>query len=627
MPKKAGDLHIKHYQDLRSIGLTLATDLVQKPPRFNAFWNYTPIPILMREGGFFRSTKTTKVLAGGNASTKTHAGVFEAIMVYTGIVPPSMRNVYAYEESLVNLATGGKNNRPRHARIVVQDYAKHWNMTLKPKLLGSPSEDYCGLLPEEWSAGWDENSHIFTGPDGSQLDIFASDPAEQVDPRQLRGPRLDFIFIDELNNQTVYEECLSRVLGVKGGLGYMSLAYCPQEGYECWTYEKFYKSTFNPSTKKRLPEEDCNPSIFYEKVTPMDNPSVTPEKIADMKASIREWEIAPRIYGEYSHRGDNPFFKIELLEKWEREGRTNEQGEFYEVEIVKEDIDEGEYEGKLNKITPIDAAGHKKQEDMIVWQIWNMPQKNHKYALTADCSAGREGSDYNVADLWDFTTPSRPVQCAQARIKKVKAIEFATTCACMANVYGNCLLIPEANAFGEAFIDTTKNYVNLYVRSSISDKVEDKDMEKYGWNTNKYTKAAMLENLYKLIIQWAADVSDGRSYCPIKSRNTLEELQAFEEKIKRSAYDNQLNRIWGARAGMFDDTVITMAIAMWVGTKEQGKLVTNKEKNEAEKKTVNLHKKLDKKIEDGRSSFSKLRNVKYKKQSWFNLARKNKHYA
>lgn len=621
MPKKQGDIRVKHHQDLRSIGLGLATDLVVKPPRLEAFWNYTPIPILMREGGYFRSNSRTKAIIGGNRSSKTSAGVFEAVMIYTGIIPPSMRGVYAREVALRDLSQGGLNHRPRNVRIVVMDYSTHWPTVIRPMLLGNPTSGFQGLLPEEWS-NYDEDEHLFTGPDGSMLHIYAADPAENVDPRKLRGGQFDHTLIDEINTQVVYEESLARGMAIKDGLGTVTLTYCPQEGYDCWHYETIYKSNYSPASKKRLPDEECNPAIFAEKVTPMDNPSVSKEAIDDMIRSCRQWEVASRIYGEYSHRGDNPFFKNELLEKWEREGRTNAQGAFYEVDVINDDIEEGLFEGRLKMLNPSDAMGHIRREDLIVWQIWHLPQFNHRYLLVADCSAGHKDSDYNVGEVWDFTDVNKPVQCAQTRLKQVKAVEFSTNCACMANVYGNCVLAPEANAFGEAFIDTTKNYENLYQRTSVSDKVEEKDLAKYGWNTNKYSKAAMLEHLYKLILDWFKDLDEeGKSYCPVRSRTTLEEMQAFEEKVKRSPYDNQLNRIWGARAGMFDDTVITMAIAMWIGTKEHFKLTQNKQKVIPEERKINLHARIDDRSKNQeRSSFSKLRNPVFKKKNLYELS-------
>lgn len=626
MSKKQGDIVRKHHADLRSIGLGLATDLVVRPPRLDAFWNYAPIPLLMREGGFFRSKARTKAIFGGNRSSKTSAGVFEAIMIYTGIIPPSMNGVYAREKALRDLSPGGHNHRPRHVRIIVMDYSTHWPTVIRPILIGNPQSGFSGLLPEEWS-NYNEDEHLFTGPDGSMLHIYAADPAENVDPRKLRGGQFDHTLIDEINTQTVYEETLARSMAIKDGLGSVTLVYCPQEGYDCWHYETIYKSNYSPATKNRLPPEECNPAIFAEKITPMDNPSVTKEAIDDMIKSCRQWEIASRIYGEYSHRGDNPFFKNELLEQWEREGRTNNQGEFYEVEVVSDDIDEGDFEGKLVKVAQAEANAHRKREDSIIWQVWHLPEYNHKYVIPVDCSAGRADSDYNVADVWDCTDPDRPYQCAQARLKVVKGIDFAINCACMANIYGGCVLAPESNAFGEAFIDTTKNYQNLYQRTSISDRIEDKDLAKYGWNTNKYTKAAMLENLYKLIIEWFSDLDENKkSYCPVRSRHTLEELQAFEEKIKRSPYDNQLNRIWGARAGMFDDTVMTMAIAMWIGTKEHGKLTANKERREKPTGRINLHKRIDDRIktDQQRSSFSKLRNTKFKKSNIYDLSMRSR---
>ena len=591
--KKPGDPKSLVPMSLSEIAGQLADDITRRDSRYDYFMNYEPAPIVMGPESFFTDPRKTKALMGANRSRKTSYGLIEAVMIFTGMIPYKLRGVYAHEKELLDIAPGGEHHRPRYVRIIVMDYSVHWPTVIRRMLLGDPDKGERGILPEMWSY-WNEYEHSFVGPDGSVLNIYSADPAQNTDPRSLRGGSFDHTMIDEINQESVYTESLVRGSAAQDGPKTVSLTYCPQEGFDCWHYELLYKACYDPATKKRLPRENQNPAIFSQKISMRDNPSITEEEIEKIKNSMNDWEWAYRIDGEYSYRGENPYFRMDILVAWEREERYSPGAPY----MVKEDlvnVDDGLFRAHLERMTERQVGINADFDEgkVPIWRIWELPQDGQRYILAADSSAGHIKSDFHVADVWKCTDQEKPKQAAQLRIRLIKPGEFAQQCACVATLYGKCLLVPEALGPGDAFIDRVRNYENLYRRITIG-TVEEKEQVKFGWSTNLATKGPMLENVYKLLNSMAAmkenDKKDtGRNYCPINSRMTLMELQGFEERIRRRK-DNTMIREWGGRAGTHDDCVMSLAIAWRIIEHEYDKISACTIKQDGEIIRVNEHK-------------------------------------
>lgn len=540
-----------------------ADSLQGKDARYQRFWNYRPIDKLMRPGGFFRSAKKTKVIFGGNKSTKSTAAIFEAVMIYTGIVPLSLQGVYPHK-----IPT----NRPRRVKIILQDYTKHWPLAIRPLLLGDPEKGGLGMLPEAWST-FDQDEHIFYGPDGSQLSIDAVDPSENVEPRKLRSPELDHTLIDELNRMGVYEESLTRGVSLPDGPKTVSWVYCPQEGYQCLTYERFFLATHDPRTKQPLPEEKQNPHIFCQKLSMRDNPSITAEQRAALIGSLKPWQIAYRVDGDYSRRAVNPYFDMETLIRWEQEQRCTE-GDLRRMVVDEVDSRRGIFKGHWEKADR-DKVDLKYDN---VWEVWEDPKHDHTYIYSADCAEGNPDSDKQSGSVWDVTTPGRERQAVHFNRRLIRPGDFAEESACVASLY-QCLIAPEINNTpGGIFVDRIRTYDKLYTRVSYDKKLE-KQIKKLGWRTDGTTKGLLLDELYKVLALWTTDIDKrtGMDFCGIRSRATLLELMAYEERIERKKDPSQGNKvIWGARAGANDDCVIEMMIGMRVARHERHKLFTCK---------------------------------------------------
>lgn len=555
--KKQGDKQKESPQSIGELAAEMAASIQVKDARFQYFWNYKPIPKLLEPDGFFRSEKKTKALLGANKSSKSTACIFEVVMVYTGMIPPSMQGVYPHEIP---------KNRPRRVRIIVQDYSKHWPETIRPLLLGDPKQGAEGMLPEAWS-DWNEDEHMFTGPDGSYLSIVAVDPHEDVDPNVLRGPLIDHTMIDEINKMDVYTESLTRGASLQDGPKTVTLCYCPQEGYSCWTYEQLYAACYDTATKKKLPPEKRHPDIFAQVVSMRDNPSIGPRELSAFISSLKPWEVAYRVNGEYSQRSSNPYFNMEMLTYWEERNMYSD-GIPYRCIEKEVNLENGVFKAELHKIDEAESYDEKYEP---VWRLWDAPKDGHKYVMVMDSAEGNPDSDNQCCDIWDAITPEKPIQVAQLRMRLIKPGEFAVQCACVATLFGKCLLVIEMNnTSGGICMDRIRNYDNLYKRVSIK-KTDMDQTDQIGWHTDKFTKGPALESAYKKLNEIFR--KHNGSYTPINSKFTLMEMEAFEERVVRNAR-NVSQTVWGARKGEHDDCVTTLAIAFRIMYNEQYKIIT-----------------------------------------------------
>jgi len=574
MSKKLGDPQASVPKSMGELGQELARGIRRKDERYERFVNFKMFPKMITpqsEGdtGLMQTRKKVKAVWGGNRSSKTQTCLVEALMVYTGIIPDSLKGVYGWEKELLEITQGPK-KRPRYVRIVVMDYPEHWEMVIKPKL----EDRAMGLLPEAWS-DFDKTNHIYTGPDGSVLDIFSADPTENTDPRKLRGGQIDHTWIDEINREQVYTESRARTAALEDGPMTVSVSYCPQEGLGCWTYETFHNAGYERKgqNSRRLPFSKCHPDIYSISVCMKDNPLIGVEEYERQCRAYRSWEIAFRVHGQYSNRTESPYFAVESLIMWEDEDRCT-TGMPYEV--VEEDIDleSGRFTGRLNRLQKGQIEPGRKYDETSfpVWRVWELPQNGRYYVLTADPSMGSKTGDYHSCSVWDVTYPDKPYQVAHLRMRNIRPGNVAVQCACMAWIYGKCLIMPECNAQGGGmFIDRIRHYPNMYKRVTFDQELQE-ETSKVGFNTTRFTKGPLLDNAHKRLVEMATLIDDdGKNHCPFKSRPTLKEFISYEERIIKTK-DGVAKVVWAARKGAYDDCVIDACLMLRVAHLERHKL-------------------------------------------------------
>ena len=563
MSKSIEDIKARRRQPLAQLNIEMAQQLRAHDSRLDCFMNYQPPPIYMGPDGFFASKCKTKAVIGGNKSHKTTVNMYKCVMVYTGIIPPAMKGLYAYEDDLLAMKSGPK-KRPRFVRIIVQDYSKAWPETIKPMLLGDPDMGARGFLPEAWGNNYDKEEHIFYGPDGSKLSIMSVDPTQKLDPRRLRGPLIDLTFIDEGTIQAAYSESLTRSVGLQDGPKEVSLGFCPQDGMKDWTFKDIYQACYDPITNERLPIEDQNPDIYTVRVSMRDNPDMSEEEIKAIENSIPPYQVAYRIHGFYSEMATNPYFNMDMLQEWLKAGETS-NGVPYRITPDEIDLDNGVFEGDVEVVE--DRFDEKTEP---IWRIWEPPEEGGKYIVTADTAMGNPKSDYQVSDvlkIMDMKGWYMAYQVGQLRIRELKPGDFAIQCAMMANWYGKCMLVPETNTeSGGIFVDRIRNYENFYTRITAG-QINEQETKRIGWHSDRYSKPMMLESTYKSLQKCY-----GVGFCPINSAFTLNELMGYEERIVEDKMGDYLKTEWGNRPGGHDDTVIAYGIGTRVAMHEFDKL-------------------------------------------------------
>lgn len=589
MPKHKGDIKQSRPMTLGEIGEDFARSLDHRDPRFERFWNFKPFdkyyaPQGQDDTGLVGTKKQVQAAFGSNRSGKSLYCAALTVMVYTGHIPPAFQGRWGFEEKL-RAITSGPGKRPRHCRIIVMDYSEHWPVVIEP-FLTSPE---FGLLPEPWS-NFSKSDHIFTGPDGSLLDIWSSDPSEQKEhgERAIRGGRIDLTWIDEINREAAYTESVVRSAAHADSPGLVICSFCPQEGFKCWTFETFFKACFEMHGDRpiRKKPNDCHEYIYSLHVSMKDNPLITPAEYERQKQMYKPWEVAYRVDGWYSNRSDNPYFDIETLLAWELEARYT-SGIPYQVLEDKVDPENGIFKGVLSIVAEQDTQPGMTLDEAVfpVWRVWEPPRAGEKYVLSADPSEGNPRSDPLSASVWKCTDKYKPKQVAQLHMVRLKPGEFAVQCACMANVYGNCLLVPECNNDpGGTFTDRVRNYSNLYVRTVLNDQSEE-PTTKLGWRTDRFTKGPMLETAYRVLAECAAQkvslgVSDdgeelSMNWCPFSSRVTLQEFIAYEERLVVKM-DGTKKTEWGAKRGATDDCVMEAVIGLRIIRHEYEKISTCK---------------------------------------------------
>lgn len=506
--------------------------------RFARFWNYTPIPKLIP---WLSSRKQVKVMIGANKSTKTTMGIFEAIMVFTGIVPPGVRAIYPHQIPI---------NRPRHVRVILQDYSKHWPETIQPLLL---DEDKWGMLPRAWAQNYDPLEHIFYGPDGSWLSIMSVDPKMKTDPNELRGPLVDHTYIDELSTRVAFTESLTRNATLPDGPRTVTLGFCPQEGYD-WTYDDFYVRAYSRLTHDRLPEDEQPRNMEIVRVEMHDNPSISAEAINQYIDTLKAHEVAYRVRGIYTSRANDPYFDIETLTKWETYQKWT-AGVPCIVHKKKVDIEDGIFEGVI-----VPLQGEPDEENYNIWHLWSIPKNGHHYLMTMDTAEGNPKSDFQVADIWDCTDLLRIEQVGQFRKRTIKPGDFVELCLCMANCFGDCLVCYEVNnTSGGTVRDRSRNYSNLYRRAGRKTEIVN-ETDLLGWYTDQWSKPTALEEAFSLMRDWQRLTEP---WCGIRSRHTLIEMMGYEEKIDRDVNGNS-RRTWAPRQGCNDDTITTFYVMSYI---------------------------------------------------------------
>ena len=191
-------------------------------------------------------------------------------------------------------------------------------------------------------------------------------------------------------------------------------------------------------------------------------------------------------------------------------------------------------------------------EPMYVYEngsylVWEKPNENHIYVAGVDISEG-VGKDASVIQILDITDPQKIVQAAIYQNNKITPSEFTPKLREILQHWGDPFAMIERNNCGGQVVDNLKrdfNYDNI-VNWGI-DMVVNKKSTNLGIVSHTNTKYhAIMNQRY-----WINTVKSVQ----INDINTVMELKDFV-RLR--------NNTWGAKHGMHDDRVMSLAWALMI---------------------------------------------------------------
>lgn len=179
-------------------------------------------------------------------------------------------------------------------------------------------------------------------------------------------------------------------------------------------------------------------------------------------------------------------------------------------------------------------------------KVWKEPVPGRSYVIAADVAEGLETGDFDSADVVDQLTGEQFAQWHG----KLDPDQFAKVLGYLGYRYNTAWMVPERNFHGLTVLQKLfdAGYPKLY-----SEKIDDppnRPRKRYGWHTSKKSKPELVDNL-------VAEMRDNTHN--IKCAATFEEMMSYKQVPGEKVY--------GAESGMFDDRVISIAIAKFTRTK------------------------------------------------------------
>lgn len=193
-------------------------------------------------------------------------------------------------------------------------------------------------------------------------------------------------------------------------------------------------------------------------------------------------------------------------------------------------------------------------------RVYKMPRAGRTYAIGAD-TAG-DGSDACVAQVVDVLTHE---QVATLRDADMNEDVFAHQLYALGSWYNNALIALEVNWSTYPILELERlKYPKQYVREVFDDALH-KIQLKYGFRTDTKTRPVIIAHLVQFVREHAECIND---------KDTLEEMLTFIRNPDTFKPE--------AEEGAHDDTVMSLAIAMFVIGSGQVKVNLQPEDNGAE---------------------------------------------
>ncbi len=399
-------------------------------------------PLSPPQREFHESLKPERIIAGGNNSGKTYAGMCEARMFAEG------RHPFRPDVTAPNAG---------------------WIVSISYKMTEEIIEPYLGIREDPeikpvFPVGyghWSASKRVLTLPNGSTISLMSCDQERS----RFQGAKKRWVMFDEEPDLPVWNECGARFTAGKNKRLDRWICMTPLDGLS-WTYDQFV-----------LAAEEERQRRFIVFAALESNPAVTDQQLRDAEETYKDDnQKVSRLLGRYTQIGIRPAFPFEPLDFWlqQTQHMPGTQG------LIN-------YEHKFME----DPGG--------ALTVWHHPVEGEEYALGADVAEGVPDGAFSVATV--LRIPDRLQMCEWR--DRIAPTPFGNVIYKLAHYYNEAFCVPEANNHGHATIAElvlNKGYKNVYQRGRL-DKEEDVSslQAQYGYNRGPQNKFVMEEQLTQCV--------------------------------------------------------------------------------------------------------------------------------
>jgi phage terminase large subunit-like protein len=251
--------------DITDVWLRLGEGINESVHQPNLY-DYTPSP---KQKEFHSLPQRNRLYIGGNRSGKSLGSTIEAIWWLT------------HSHPFRKTPEG-----PIRGRVVAVDFLNGVDKIILPLYKQWLPKKY--LINGSWEDSYSRERHVLTLNNGSFVEFMSQDQ----DLDKFAGSSRHFVHFDEECPQSVFRECLARLVDT-AGVWWMSQT--PVQGME-WIFDDIY-----------IPAKEGTKPIGIVEAEMADNPTLSREAIEEFLSMLPEEERIIRSKGQYIHLGGSVF--------------------------------------------------------------------------------------------------------------------------------------------------------------------------------------------------------------------------------------------------------------------------------------------------------------------------------
>ena len=259
-----------------------------------------------------------------------------------------------------------------------------------------------------------------------------------------------------------------------------------------------------------------------------DSPYQTEDLIHNTRVNLKPWEIEARVWGLHSEVRGRPFYDRQKLAAWRRKYPRH----FDLAEILPTRSYTSIETESVGSPGLLDIDCHmvmaEYDNDQTCWNIYEKPEDNVGYVLTADPAEGAANPEDAqdkcaalISRLPKEGEGDEPIICASIR-STLETVEFSKMCMVACQYYNGALIAAESRraAANATFYITARDWPYWYKMVKVGkSSMETTDSD--GFDTNSKTRPMLFDMIGEYI-----KTHDAGSYPKIPDEALLKELEA-----------------------------------------------------------------------------------------------------